>query len=141
MYELQYRTHHEMALGTRRIWSRTNLYKGKDNIVADALSCLESDDGREIFNISEYFGFDNKDLPNSMFTLHYHNIAEAQRDNPALQQKLASHKDYSIAAFCGGNKAHNLICHNKKNSCNYVSTEKNSRLVPQDLMSSRGNPN
>jgi hypothetical protein len=37
--------------------------KGERNVVADALSRLETEDEQEIFNISECFGYDDDDLP------------------------------------------------------------------------------
>jgi predicted aspartyl protease len=88
--------------------------KGEHNIVADSLSRLEIDDKREIFNISECFGFDDEDLPASAFPIRYRDIAKAQKADPSLQKKLASHKDYSTATFRGGDKSHELICHNTK---------------------------
>jgi hypothetical protein len=49
-----------------------------------------------------------------MFPLRYCNIAKVQKDNLALQQKLASHDNYSIATFCGRNKAHSLMSQQQK---------------------------
>jgi hypothetical protein len=86
--------------------------KGKNNIVADALSRLDIDDDLEIFNITECFGFDEDNLPPSSFPVCYRDIAKKQQADPAIQHKLAIHKDYSKATFCGGDKVHNLICHN-----------------------------
>ena len=39
--------------------------KVENNVVADALSCLEKSDNQEIFNISELYGYNEKDLPDS----------------------------------------------------------------------------
>jgi hypothetical protein len=89
--------------------------KGERNVVADAhLSRLEIDDGQDIFNISECFGYDDDDLPPSSFPLRYKDIAKAQLDNPALLLKLKTNKDFSEATFRGGDKEHKLICHNGK---------------------------
>jgi hypothetical protein len=52
--------------------------KGTHNVVADALSRLPIDNDQEIFNISEYFGYDDDDLPPSSFPLRYRDIAKVQ---------------------------------------------------------------
>jgi hypothetical protein len=88
--------------------------KGERNVVADALSRLDIEDDREIFNISECFGFDDDDLPESAFPVRYRDIAKAQKATPALQIKLASHKDYDETTFCGGDTTHILICRKGK---------------------------
>jgi hypothetical protein len=56
--------------------------KGERNVVADALSRLDIEDDREIFNISECFGFDDDDLPESAFPVRYRDIAKAQKATP-----------------------------------------------------------
>ena len=88
--------------------------KGENNVVADALSCLEMSDNQEILNISELYGYDGKDLTGSAYPICYHDIAKAQETDAKLQQKLFSHKDYTIDTFCGGDKDHPRICWNKK---------------------------
>ena len=52
--------------------------KGENNVVADALSCLEMSDNQEILNISELYGYDDKDVPNSAYPIRYHHISKAQ---------------------------------------------------------------
>ena len=84
--------------------------KGTHNVVADALSYLDIDNNQEIFNISECFGYDDDDLPPSSYPIRYKDIAKAQRADPSLIKKLASHKDYSEATFRGGDKDYKLIC-------------------------------
>jgi hypothetical protein len=88
--------------------------KGKRNVVADALSRLDIEDDRKIFNVSECFGFDNDDLHESAFPVCYRDIAKAQKATPALQLKLASHKDYDETTFRGGDTMHMLICRKDK---------------------------
>ncbi len=88
--------------------------KGESNVVADALSRLEIDDKREIFNLSESFGFDDNDLPATAYPLRYCDISKAQITPPPLLKKLASHRNYSKTTFRGGDKPHQLICHNGK---------------------------
>ena len=88
--------------------------KGENNVIADALSRLEINDNLEILNISELYGYNDKDLPDSAYPICYHNIAKAQETDAKLQQKLVSHKDYTIDTFRGGNKDHRLIFWNNK---------------------------
>ena len=88
--------------------------KGENNVVANALSRLEMSDNQEILNISELYGYDDKDLPDSAYPISYHNIAKSQETDAKLQQKLVSHKDYTLNTFHGGDKDHRLICRNNK---------------------------
>ena len=88
--------------------------KGENNVVANALYRLEMSDNQEILNISELYGYDEKDLPDSAYPICYHNIAKAQETDAKLQQKLVSHKDYTLDTFRGGDKDHRLICQNNK---------------------------
>jgi hypothetical protein len=78
------------------------------------LSRLNIEDDREIFNIAKSFGFDDNDLPASAFPVCYRNIAKTQRAHPALQKKLASHKDCSKTTFCWGDKTYELTCQTLK---------------------------
>ena len=71
-------------------------------------------DNQEILNISELYGYGDKDLPDSAYTIRYHDIAKAQKTDAKLKQKLVSHKDYTLDTFRGGNKDHRLICRNNK---------------------------
>ena len=83
--------------------------KGENNIVADALSLIEISDNQEILNIFELYGYDEKDLLERACPIRYHDIAKAQETDAKLQQKLVSHKDYTLDTFLGGNKYHHLI--------------------------------
>ena len=76
--------------------------KGENNVVADALSRLEKSPNQEILNISELYGYDDKDTPNSAYPIRYHDIAKAQETNAKLNQKLVSHKDYNHNNFLWG---------------------------------------
>ena len=84
--------------------------KGENNVVADAISCLEMSENQDILNISELYGYDDEDLPDSTYPICYHNISKAQKSDAKLQQKLVSYKDYTLDTFCGGNQNHLLIC-------------------------------
>ena len=88
--------------------------KGENNVVVDALSRLENSDNQEILNIFELYGYDDKDMPDSAYPIRYHDIAKAQETDAKLQQKLVSHKDYTLDTFRGGDKDHRLICRNNK---------------------------
>ena len=84
--------------------------KGENNVVADALYRLEKSPNQEILNISELYGYDDKDLPDSSYPIRYHDIAKAHETDAKLKQKLVSHKDYTPDTFFGGDKDHRLIC-------------------------------
>ena len=88
--------------------------KGENNVVANTLSRLENSDNQEILNISELYGYDYKDLPDSTYPIRYNDIAKAQETNDKLQKKLVSHKYYTLDTFRGGDKDHRLICRNNK---------------------------
>ena len=83
--------------------------KGDNNVVADALSRLENSPNQDILKISEFYGYDDKDLPDSAYPIRYHNITKTQDTDAKLQQKLVSHKDYTLDTFHGGDKDHRLI--------------------------------
>ena len=88
--------------------------KGETNVVADALSRLEMSDNQEVRNISELYGYDDKDLRDSAYPIRYHNNAKVQKTDAKLQQKLVSHKYYTLNTFRGDDKDHPLICRNNK---------------------------
>ena len=50
---------------------------GENNVVADALSCLEMSDNQEIIIISELYGYNDDDLNDSTYTIRYHYISKA----------------------------------------------------------------
>ena len=84
--------------------------KRENNVVADALSRLEKSPNQEILNISELYGYNDEDMPDSAYPIRYHDIAKAQETDAKLQQKLVSHKDYTLDTFRGGDKDNCLIC-------------------------------
>ena len=88
--------------------------KGENNIVADALSCLETSDNQEILNISDIYGYNDADLPDSSYPIRYHDIYKSQKTDVKLNQKLVLHKDYALDTFCGGDQNHRLIYQNTK---------------------------
>ena len=103
--------------------------KGENNVVADALFRLEKSPNQEILNISELYGYDDEDLPDSTYPILYHDIAKAQETDAKLQQKLVSHKDYTLDTFRGGDKYHSLICRNSKIFLPTALQKKNFRMV------------
>ena len=66
--------------------------KGGNYVVANALSRLEKSPNQEILNISELYGYDDGDLPDSAYPIRYHHISKAQEIDAKLQQKLVSHR-------------------------------------------------
>ena len=53
--------------------------KGENNNIAYALYCSKMSDNQEILNISELYGYDDKDMPDSAYPIRYHDIAKTQR--------------------------------------------------------------
>ena len=53
-------------------------------------------------------------MHDSAYPIFYHDIAKAQKTDAKLNQKLVSHKDYTLNIFRGGDKDHRLICRNNK---------------------------
>ena len=51
--------------------------KGKNNVVANAIYCRDISDNKEILNISELYDYDDADLHDIAYSIHYHNIAKA----------------------------------------------------------------
>ena len=60
-------------------------------------------DNPEILNISEIYGYDDNDPTDSVYPISYQNISKAQKTDAKLQQKLVSHKYYTLDTFRGVN--------------------------------------
>ena len=88
--------------------------KGENNVIDEVLSSLDMSDNQDILNISEIYGYEDKELPNSAYPTCYHDIAKAQKNYAKLKKKPVSHKDYTLNTFCGGDKDHRLIFRNNK---------------------------
>ena len=88
--------------------------KGEKNVVADDLSRLEISDNQVILNISELYGYNDEDLPDSAYPIRYRNISKAHKPDAKLNYKLVSHKDYTLVTFRGSDQNHRLICLNNK---------------------------
>ena len=71
-------------------------------------------DNQDILNISELYGYDEADLPYSAYSIRYPGISKAQKTGAKLNQKLVSHKYYTLDTFHGGDKNHRLISRNSK---------------------------
>ena len=98
--------------------------KGENNVLANALSCLEINDNQDILNIYELYAYYDNDLLDSAFSIHFHDISKAHKTDAKLQQKLVSHKDYTLDTFRGGDQNHRLICRNRQ-ICLPVALQKN----------------
>ena len=64
--------------------SELKYIKGENNVVADALYRLEMSDNQEILNISELYGYDDADLPDSAYPIRYHDIAKSQETDSKI---------------------------------------------------------
>ena len=53
--------------------------KGENNVVADALYCLDMSDNQEILNIYELYWYDDDDILDSAHPICYHDITKAQK--------------------------------------------------------------
>ena len=65
-------------------------------------------DNKEILNTSEIYGYDDNDLPDSDYPIHYHEMDKAQKTDAKLKQNIFSHKDYTLNIFYGGVQNHCL---------------------------------
>ena len=88
--------------------------KGENNVIDDALSRLDMSENQYILNISEFYGYDGEDLPDSDYPICYHDIAKSQKTDAKLKQKLVSHKYYTLDTFRGRDQNHCLIFRNSK---------------------------
>ena len=71
-------------------------------------------DNQDILNISELYGYNEENLPDSAYPIRYHDIAKAQKTGAKIKQKLVSHNKYTLDTICGGDQNHRLICLNNK---------------------------
>ena len=71
-------------------------------------------DNKNILNISELYGYDDADLPDSAYLIRYHDIDKAHKTDAKLKQKLVSNKYYTLDTFRLGNQNHRLIFQNSK---------------------------
>ena len=110
---------------------------GENNVGADALSCLNMNYNQYILNIYELYGYDEDDLTNSAYPICYHDIAKAQKTDAKLQQKLVSHKYYTLNTFRGGDQKHRLIYQNSK-ICLPTALQKKTVYWYHDMLSNSG---
>ena len=88
--------------------------KGENNAVAGTLSRIDMSDNQDILNISELYVCNDNDMPDSAYPIRYHDISKAHKTDAKLQQKIVSHKDYTLDTFCGSDQNHHLIFRNSK---------------------------
>ncbi len=94
--------------------------KGEHNIVADAISRLDTDDHSApqlaamttMVEQAEMFG--SEKLPEGTFPLAYKVIQCFQQANKWLLNKLQKSDEYTLHTVCGGGKTCSLIMHNNK---------------------------
>ena len=67
-----------------------------------------------IVNISELYGYNEEDISDSAYSISYHGIAKSQKTDAKLNQKLVSHKDYTLNTFHAVDQNHHLICRNSE---------------------------
>ena len=78
--------------------------KGENNAADDTLSRLDMNDNQDILNISDFYGYDDDDMPDSAYPISYRDIAKAQKTDAKLQQNLVTHKYYTLDTFREGDK-------------------------------------
>ena len=67
---------------------------------------------QEILNISDLYGYDDNDMPDSDYPIRYRNISKAQKTDTKLQQEIVSNKDYTHNTFLEGDQNYRLIFRN-----------------------------
>jgi len=95
--------------------------KGERNIVADALSRLDTNNQPSNNmkpptqpRLAEALGFEEADLPRNAFPLKFSTIQHQQQKDTKLVQLSTSNPDYHLMAFRGGDKDVELICYKGK---------------------------
>ena len=78
--------------------------KGENNVVFDALSFLDMSDNWEILNISELYGYNDDDLPDSAYPIRYRDIAKAQKMMLDYNKSQSHIKTISSTPFVGATK-------------------------------------
>ena len=97
--------------------------KGENNVVADALSCLDLEEykspssikeERLVFDhMAECYGLDKADLPTDLMPVNYKVIEHHQKHDRDLLKKVKSFtKNYTLKTFHGGGKTRELVCYN-----------------------------
>ena len=61
-------------------------------------------DNQDILNISEIYGYNDKDLPDSVYPIRYQDIAKAQKTDAKLKQKKSHIKTIPSTLFVGAIK-------------------------------------
>ena len=61
--------------------------KGENKVASDGLSRLDMSDNKEILNISELYGYDDYDLPDSAYPIRYQNISKSQKTYAKLKKR------------------------------------------------------
>ena len=64
---------------------KLNIARAKKNGVADAIYCFDMNDNKKILNISELYGYNDDDLPDSAYPIRYCDIAKSQKTDAKIQ--------------------------------------------------------
>ena len=59
-------------------------------------------DNQDILKISELYGYNDVDLPDSAYPIRYRDISKSQKIDAKLKQKPVSHKDYTLNTLSWG---------------------------------------
>ena len=86
---------------------------GRLNIVTDALSRLDFDDGIEDAQLNELLAFDESELPTTSYPLHYGLLQQEQRKDKLLQLQRQK-TGFAVKQVRGGDKTYELIYHKDK---------------------------
>ena len=103
--------------------------KGENNLVSKVRSRLGMSDNQEILNIYDMYGYNDDGIPDSAYPIHYHNISKAHKTDAKLQQKLVSHKDYTLDTFREGQPKQSFNIPKHQDMLSHNTTTENYRLV------------
>jgi hypothetical protein len=102
---------------------QTKHIDGKDNIVADTLSCLSisptpmftpEDVEINLVEAAEHFSATKDDLPNHAFPVTYQLLAKEQHKDKTLLKQVQDSAFFLLKEFYGGEQTVSLICHNNR---------------------------
>ncbi len=90
---------------------------GLQNVVADALSCLEliqTSHKEPLGLFADQFNFSEQTLDPDVFPVSFPTLEHFQRSDANLSAQVQQSPTYYIKTFHGGDQSHDLVCHNDK---------------------------